>query len=104
MKEDRYVSFKINTPAFLTEIVDNALGANKNGVLKIPLNVFRINLGLITQRCAQINDPILNKILCDMALYEQADPYSKEYDKKMIKQVESEYKKYLKTTKYNERH
>lgn len=33
------VYFKINTPAFLKEVVDNALGKNM-GILKVPLNIF----------------------------------------------------------------
>lgn len=95
-KKDRKLHFKINTPGFLKEVVDNALGENM-GILKIPLNILRINLCLVAERGAELNDPVLNKILCDMALFEQSDPYSKEYNIKMIKEVDKKYAEYQKT-------
>lgn len=86
--ETKTVSFKCHTPQLLKEICEGALSTGNFGILKIPLNIFRNYLGLVAQRASQINDPILNKLMCDMTLYEVADPYSTEYDKAVLKQVE----------------
>ena len=76
--------FRINTPAFLKEITDNAIGANGGGVLFIPMNVLRIKLLKVAKRASELNDPELNKIMAEMALYAVTDPYDKEnYDREI---------------------
>jgi hypothetical protein len=82
--------FRIHTPAFLSEVFDNnpRLGAT----LRIPANTLRLYLIQIATRASELNDPKLNAIMCQMALYEIADPYSNEYDAKKTKQIIS--KKY----------
>lgn len=76
--------FKVNTPQFLREIFDNnAIG----GVFYVPANVFRGYLIQIAQRAAELNDPKLNAIMCQMALYDAADPYSPGYDKRLTKKT-----------------
>jgi hypothetical protein len=87
MKKVTTVHFKCHTPQLLTEICECALSTGNFGILKIPLNVLRNYLGLVAQRAAQINDPILNQLMCEMTLYEVADPYSKDYDAKVLRQV-----------------
>lgn len=86
--------FRINAPQLLKEIAESGL-VNNAGVLFIPLNIFRNSLALIGQRCAEINDPILNKICFDMNLFELPSPQSKEYGK-IMEQVYLEEKEYLK--------
>lgn len=79
------LSFKIHTPNFLKEITDNAIGANgKMGVLFVPMNTFRSYLLKIAKRASQLNDPKLNDIMCDMVLYEIADPESSEYNPELV--------------------
>lgn len=87
--------FRINAPQLLKEIAEAGLVDNA-GVLFIPLNVFRNSLALIGQRCAEINDPILNKICFDMNLFELPSPSTKEYGK-IMEQVYLEEREYLKT-------
>jgi hypothetical protein len=87
MTKGKKVSFKCHTPQLLTEICDGALATGNFGILKVPLNVLRNYLVLVAQRASQLNDPILNELMCNMTLYEVADPYSKEYDKKILKAV-----------------
>jgi len=81
--------FKCHTPGLIKEITESGLRQD-SGVLKIPINIFMRYLQSIATRASEINDPILNKIMCDMALYEVADPYSKDYDQKIVDEV---YKK-----------
>jgi len=63
------VHFKCHVPNLLKEVTENALVKNA-GVLRTPLNVFRNYLGLIAQRAAQIDDPELNILMLETALYE----------------------------------
>ena len=80
--------FRLNTIGLMNEIANSGLVHNA-GVLKVPLNILMRYLNSIAERASQLNDPILNKIMVDMALYESADPFSKEYDKELIKEVYS---------------
>jgi len=44
-------------------------------------------LGEVAERASQINDPQLNALMCRLALYEVADPFSKSYDKKVVERI-----------------
>jgi hypothetical protein len=88
--------FKVNTPGLIKEITDNGLREN-SGVLKIPINIFMKYLDSVATRASQLNDPILNKLMCDMALYEVANPESKEYDSKVIEEVYQKAEEQCKT-------
>lgn len=78
--------FKIQTVTLLHEIADAGLDRGM-GVLKVPLNVLVRYLDSVATRASQLNDPILNKLMCDMALYEVADPSSKEYNQEVLDEV-----------------
>jgi hypothetical protein len=83
--------FKMNVPAFMKEVTDNVLGVGNFGVLRVPMNVFQGYLAQIAGRCAELNDPVLNKLMCDMALYEESDRYSGQYNKDMVTSVMKNY-------------
>jgi hypothetical protein len=68
MKTDK-LYFNVHVPLLLNEIADNALRPNM-GVLKIPLNQFRILLLEVADRAINVNDPELNILMLRMALYE----------------------------------
>lgn len=78
--------FKIHAPNLLKEVTNHGLQDN-SGVLFIPMNILRKYLVSIGERCSQINDPILNKLMVEMAIYEVGDPESEIYDPKIIEQV-----------------
>ena len=83
-KQKQLPEFKIHAPNFLKEVFNNnRLG----GVLKFPANILRTYLIQIAQRASELNDPKLNAIMCQMALYEIADPESKEYNPKLVKKI-----------------
>ena len=52
-------------------------------------------LKTLTGRCAELNDPVLNKIMIDMTLYEESDLSSKELNQEMVDQVNKDYNDYL---------
>jgi len=90
--------FKLNTVGLLKEIAESGLDI-KQGILKIPLNILMRYLDSVATRASQLNDPILNKIMCDMALYEVSDPNSKEYDRDVVDEVYESAKKQRKKEK-----
>lgn len=67
--------WKVNTPGLLNEILLNP----QCGILKIPLSIFKNILAEVAERAIELNDPKLIALMCRLALYEQADPYSKDY-------------------------
>ncbi len=84
--EGSELEFKINTPAFLKEVFDH--NPTLGGVLKVPVNVLRNYLQQIAERASQLNDPKLNAIMCQMALYAIADPYDKDnYDAERTSEI-----------------
>lgn len=91
MKKKLY--FKVNTPQLLKEIADYGLKQDSMGVLRIPLNVLRNYLGSVAQRAAELNDPKLNLLMCEMALYEIANPESAEYDHTIFDKLKKQIKK-----------
>jgi len=70
------VYFRVHTPNLLNEIFNNP----GTVMLTIPFKVFAGKLEEVARRAAQLNDPKLNKLMMELALYEVADPKSPEYD------------------------
>lgn len=82
--------WKVNTPQLLKEIMSN----NGMSILYVPINIYKELLSELVERAIELNDPKLNALMCQMALYEVSDPYSKEYDSKLTNMViELGYKK-----------
>lgn len=94
MSNDKKMHFRVDTPQLLKEIADAGLVQNA-GVLFIPLNVLKSFLSQVADRCSEINDPILNRLMFDMNLYELPSPTTKEYNDIMniLYKKEKEYLK-----------
>jgi len=73
-------AWRVHTPAILREIVNNP----NTAILNIPLNILGKLLAEVADRAAQLNDDELNACMINLTLYEVADPYSKEYDAKLV--------------------
>lgn len=65
----KMLHFTVDTPALLLEIVECAMD-RKNGVLKIPINIFRGYLVKISELAIKLDDPELNILMLEMNLYE----------------------------------
>lgn len=92
--------FRVDTPALIKEIADNALSMGKMGIFKVPLNTFMSLLSDVAQRATELNDPIMNKCMFDLNLYELPSPSTKEYSKLMDKVYKAaEKQKQLEQTK-----
>lgn len=79
--------WKVNTVALLREIGENSPSV---GIMRQPINIFGRILEQVAGRALELNDPKMNRLMCRLALYEQSDPYSKDYDQKMMDIVFSE--------------
>ena len=88
-------AFRVHVPNLLNETFVSAVRPKDLAALQIPLNELMKYLRSLTARCAEINDPVLNKIMIDMTLYEQSDPSSKEFSQEMYDQVNMNYNEYL---------
>ena|ERR1041385_1867178 len=76
MAKAKELVWRVNTPSLLSEIVSNP----NCSILLRPLQITGNLLALVAQRAAELNDPILNGLMAQLALYEIADPYSKQYE------------------------
>lgn len=83
---EKNLKFKVHTARLLQEICDGAMPTTM-GVLKVPMNVFRLLLLQVGERAAQLNDPILNALMCDLAIYGVADPDDPDYNQEILLQV-----------------
>lgn len=75
--------WKCNTPGLLKEVMQN----HSTAILAKPLQIFANILYQVGERAAKINDPALNKLMCRLAIYEIADPYSPNANEEMVKKV-----------------
>lgn len=75
----KFLTFKVHTANLLKEICDCGLREGQ-GVLKIPINQFRILLCQVAERASQVDDDKLNYLMCRLTLYELADATSSDFD------------------------
>lgn len=87
--------FRVDTPSFLKEVFE--CGA-KMGVFKIPANIFQNLLAQTAQRATELNDPIMNKCMWDLGLYDHPIPTNPEYTK-IMKQIYKDAEKQIKKEK-----
>lgn len=92
-------SFRVHVPNLLRETFVSAIRPNDLAALRIPLNEFMGYLRILTARCSELNDPVLNKIMIDMTLYDESDFESKDFNQAMVDQVNDNYKKHLEQKK-----
>lgn len=69
--------FMVHTARLLSEVMENP----GTSILKVPLKILAATLADVASRAIEINDPDLNRLMCRLTLYEQADPESPSYDR-----------------------
>lgn len=80
------LNWKVNTPQLLKEIQNN----EGTTILRIPLQILANILAELSERAIELNDTKLNGIMCRLALYDQSDPYSENYDRGMTEKAISD--------------
>lgn len=86
-EKERLHEWKTHTPGLMKEVMLNPGCA----ILAKPINIFLLTLASVAERASLINDPVLNKLMMQLALYEMADPYSKEYDSDLVSKYMEKY-------------
>ena len=81
--DDKNMVWKVNTPQLIKEVLTN----HGMGCLHVPMNIFSSLLTEVAKRASELNDPKMNALMCRLAMYEISDPYSKEYDSKMVEEI-----------------
>lgn len=76
--------WKVNTPGLLKEI---AQCSKEGAALRVPLQIFADILYEVGNRAAELNDDKLNALMCRLAIYDVADPYSENYNKELTNKV-----------------
>lgn len=77
------LKWRVNTPGLLNEILLNPATA----ILAKPLNIFGKLLALVGERAVELNDPVLNGLMCRLAIYSLADPNSPDYDSGRVSKI-----------------
>lgn len=80
MSKPECFKFKVHTGNLIKEIMNN----HGSDTLHKPLLVFRDCLRQVAERSSILNDVELNKLMMQLALYEVADPESKEYNPEFV--------------------
>lgn len=76
--------WRIHTPNLLKEIAANSQDAQ---AVVIPLRILGDYLHKVATRASQLNDDELNKLMCQMTLYEIADPASESFDPDLTNKI-----------------
>lgn len=77
-KDETMLHFRVHTPNLLDEL----LKCSKLGVMTRPVQILGHLLACVAVRSIELDDPILNGLMCDLTLYAQADPHEAAYDQK----------------------
>jgi hypothetical protein len=75
--------WKVHTYRLLKEIVD----CSAQPILEKPVNIFGKLLAAVGERAAELNDPKLNALMCQLTIYTVADPESPDYDPAIVRDV-----------------
>lgn len=81
--EEINLRWKVHVPNLLSEIMTN----NETAIFRQPLYILRSILVEIAERSSELNDPVLNALMCRLALYEISDPTSKEYNAELVNSI-----------------
>lgn len=92
-KKNPGLSWKVHVANLLDEIMNHTQGG---WIFKIPLQILRQKLIEVGERSAKINDPVLNRLMVEMAIYEVSDPTSKDFNIDIIDKVYQKEQEYLK--------
>lgn len=85
--------FTCHTANLLKEIVNANDGM---AILSKPIQIFANLLYDVAERASQINDPILNDLMCALTLYSISDRELPEYDFKAITEIKRIAAAYIK--------
>lgn len=77
------LDWRVNTPNMFKEILAN----DQTVIFTRPLQITARLLAEVAKRASELNDPILNGLMCQLTLYDCADPYSPGYNEQLTRQT-----------------
>jgi len=80
-KQEMPIQWKVHAPNLLKEIGNNS---PSNGVLSWPLMILLRLLADIAQRAVELEDPVLDSLMCRLTLYSASDPESEDYNHELV--------------------
>lgn len=86
--------WKVNTGNLFREILSNP-GAEE---LTSSLRILSSKLAEIGERAVVLDDPVLNQLMIELAIYSVGDQESEDYDRKVVEKVEERFDQHLKET------
>ena len=89
----------VHVPNLLSETFINACRPKDLAALQIPLNIFVRYLNSVAERCAELNDPVLDRLMTEMSLYSVGDPEDEDFDPELKEKIIQRGKDYLKSLK-----
>jgi hypothetical protein len=90
------LEWRVNTGSLLSEIISGYPGKG-GGIFVAPLNIFKNILVQVGERASELNDPVLNALMCRLAIYAESDPYSDGYNYQLLTDTldNEKYQKWL---------
>lgn len=96
---DKAKSYPLRWSSNIKELIEEEIENNSHGgALIMPWRITFSKLTEVAKVAARINDPELNLLMCELALYTVGDGYHKDYDPEIVSQVREqaiEFKKGL---------
>ena len=72
-----------HVPKLFSEVLNNA----SCSILYRPLQITLSILGEVAERAAELDDPIMNALMCRLTLYSVSDPDHEDYDAAVVSEV-----------------
>jgi len=88
-RNDQHPQWKVHTPNLLDEIVN----CSGQAILEKPIHILGLLLAKVGERAAELNDPELNALMCQLTIYEIADPSNPNHNPKAVDAIMKEARK-----------
>ena len=82
----------LHTRRLIEELTQSSMRHQELATLRIPLNALIGCLNRLPEIASEIDDPRLNVLMMQMALYSVADPEHPDYDPDFVKQYMEQHK------------
>ena len=76
--------WRVHTAKLLDEVLNSNPGM---AIVNKPLNILGKLLAQVGERAAELNDPQLNALMCQLTIYTVADPHSSDYDADATREI-----------------
>lgn len=76
-------AWKVHTSSLLNEILSNP----GTEILHRPIQILGHLLHQVGERAAELNDPLMNELMCRLTLYSAADPESPDFSPEVLRIV-----------------